>query len=225
MSELLSRAEIIDRTTQYIQDLLRDEGTGHDWWHIKRVRDMALFLADKEGADLFVVEVAALLHDIADHKFHDGDENIGPAKAREWLHSLNADDDLINEIVTIIREVSFKGAHVNTEMSSIEGQVVQDADRLDALGAIGIGRAFAYGGYKERPMYDPDIDPVMHHSFEAYKKEAGPTVNHFYEKLFLLKDRMNTSTAKKIARRRHNYMKDFIDTFMSEWNFNTKNDL
>ncbi|MBO6585696.1 MAG: HD domain-containing protein [Gracilimonas sp.] len=210
-------SEIIEKTEEYVRKKLQGEGTGHDWWHIHRVRNTALQLAKIEDADLFIVELAALLHDIADHKFHDGDEEIGPATARNWLENIGVEESIINRVCIIIRDVSFKGAEVETKMDTIEGKVVQDADRLDALGAIGIARAFAYGGYKGRELYNPEIKPESHSSFEAYKKSTGPTLNHFYEKLFLLKDRMNTQAGRKEAEKRHQFMKEFVDQFISEW--------
>ncbi|WP_290966102.1 HD domain-containing protein [Gracilimonas sp.] len=218
MHEFLTMdSEIIEKTEEYVRKKLQGEGTGHDWWHIHRVRNTALQLAKIEDADLFIVELAALLHDIADHKFHDGDEEIGPATARNWLENIGVEESIINRVCIIIRDVSFKGAEVETKMDTIEGKVVQDADRLDALGAIGIARAFAYGGYKGRELYNPEIKPESHSSFEAYKKSTGPTLNHFYEKLFLLKDRMNTQAGRKEAEKRHQFMKEFVDQFISEW--------
>lgn len=209
--------EFLQKTEAYVREKLEGEGTGHDWWHIHRVRNTALSLAKEEKADLFIVELGALLHDIADHKFHDGDETVGPKVALEWLKSLAVPEDAIHQVCAIIKEVSFKGAKVETPMSTIEGEVVQDADRLDAIGAIGIARAFAYGGHKNRELYNPDQDPTLHDSFEAYKNDKGATINHFYEKLFLLKDRMNTKTAKRIAEERHQFMKEYVERFMSEW--------
>ncbi len=216
----MKRSELISKTEEYIRDKLEGEGSGHDWWHIHRVRNTALKLAKEENADPFVVELAALLHDIADHKFHNGDEEIGPATARSWLKDLEIEEPDIEHVCEIIRDVSFKGAEVATPMKTIEGKVVQDADRLDALGAIGIARAFAYGGYKERELYNPDIKPEKHDSFEAYKKSTGPTINHFYEKLFLLKDRMNTDSGKKEAEKRHQFMRKFVERFLAEWDGN-----
>lgn len=210
-------SEILLQTENHVRQALEGEGSGHDWWHIHRVRNMALRIGREEHADLFIVELAALLHDIADHKFHGGDEDIGPASARKWLLSQKVEESAIQHVCDIIRGVSFKGAKVETPMKTIEGKVVQDADRLDALGAIGIARAFAYGGYKERELYNPDIDPTEHDTFEAYKTSSGPTINHFYEKLFLLKDRMNTQTGKKLAEKRHQYMLKFTEQFFSEW--------
>ncbi len=216
----MKQAEIIKKTVQYVQNTLKGDGTGHDWWHIHRVRKTALQLAKQENADLFIVELAALLHDIADHKFHGGDENIGSRTARKWLQKLSLEATTIDHICDIIRGVSFKGAEVETPMPTIEGKVVQDADRLDALGAIGIARTFAYGGHKDRELYNPDIKPVKHHSFEDYKNNTAPTLNHFYEKLFLLKDRMNTETGRQIAESRHEFMEEFVERFLDEWDGN-----
>jgi len=216
MSDLL-KTETIKNTEVFVREKLEGEGSGHDWWHIHRVRNMALSIAKQEKADLFVVELAALLHDIADHKFHNGDETVGPQVAGEWLTSENVEPNVILHIQEIIKDLSFKGANVATPMETIEGKVVQDADRLDAIGAIGVARAFAYGGHKNRELYNPEIAPTLHDTFEAYKKDTGPTVNHFYEKLFLLKDRMNTKAGHRIAEARHEYMKDFLKRFYAEW--------
>lgn len=213
----MSNKEILSKTEAYVRNKLEGEGSGHDWWHIHRVRNTALKLGEEENADLFVVELAALLHDIADHKFYGGDEEIGPATARAWLLNLNTDERVTDHVCEIIRDVSFKGAEVETPMKTIEGKVVQDADRLDAIGAIGIARAFAYGGYKDRELHNPDIKPESHHSFDNYKKSTGPTINHFYEKLFLLKDRMNTESGRKLAEQRHQFMEEYVDRFLSEW--------
>jgi len=208
---------IINQTAAHVRKKFEGEGSGHDWWHIQRVWNTAVTIAKQEQADLFIVELAALLHDIADHKFHDGDEEAGPKTAREWLSSFEIEKDSIDHICRIIRNVSFKGAEVDTPMQSIEGKIVQDADRLDAIGAIGIARAFAFGGFKSRELYNPEIKPEIHNSFEAYKNSDGPTLNHFYEKLFLLKDRMNTKTAKQIAGERHKFMEMFVKQFLEEW--------
>lgn len=213
----MNKPEILSKTESFVRLQLEGEGSGHDWWHVHRVRNSALKLGKGENADLFIVELAALLHDIADHKFHGGNEDIGPATAKNWLEKLKVPPAIINHVCEIIRDISFKGAEVDTPMKTIEGKVVQDADRLDALGAIGIARAFAYGGYKERELYNPDIKPDSHRSFEDYKKSTGPTINHFYEKLFLLKERMNTESGKRLAEERHRYMKEFVDRFLSEW--------
>jgi uncharacterized protein len=216
----MTKKEILSKTENYVRDKLEGEGSGHDWWHIHRVRNTALKLGEEENADLFIVELAALLHDIADHKFHDGDEEIGPSTARNWLENLNIDEPVIDHVTQIIRDVSFKGADVETPMKTIEGKVVQDADRLDAIGAIGIARAFAYGGHKGRELHNPGITPESHDSFDSYKKSTGPTLNHFYEKLFLLKDRMNTKAGHKLAEERHRFMEEFVDQFLDEWDGN-----
>lgn len=216
LSDLLKK-DILRKTEQYVRERLQGEGSGHDWWHIHRVRNTALYIAQEEKADLFLVELDALLHDIADHKFHNGDETIGPKVASEWLEQVGADEHTILHVQQTIKDISFKGAGVATPMLSLEGKIVQDADRLDAIGAIGIARAFAYGGFKNRELYNPNISPKQHSSFEEYKKETGPTINHFYEKLFLLKDRMNTQTARRIAEHRHQYMIEFVNRFYAEW--------
>lgn len=210
-------AEILAQTERYVKEKMSGEGSGHDWWHIYRVRQNARTLSAEEAVDVFVVELAALLHDIGDHKFHHGDTSVGPQMARTWLESLQVDEATIAHVCAIIADLSFKGSGVSTPMASREGMVVQDADRLDALGAIGVARTFAYGGHKNRAMYDPDIPPVMHHSFEAYQKSTAPTINHFYEKLLLLKDRMNTATARRMAKERHVFMEQFLAEFFAEW--------
>ncbi len=213
----MDREKIIRQTEKFVQNELQGESSGHDWWHVYRVWKNSVYISREENADLFVTQLAALLHDVADWKFHGGNENIGPEVAREWLEKLHVDEDTISHVIEIVRDISFKGAGVKTPMKTIEGMIVQDADRLDAIGAIGIGRAFAYGGYKGREMYNPDIKHVMHQSFEQYKNNKGPTINHFYEKLLLLKGLMNTETAKEIAEDRHNFMKQFLDRFFKEW--------
>lgn len=211
------RERIIAATGAHVRARMEGEGSGHDWWHVHRVRNVALRLAEEEGADPFVTELAALLHDIADHKFHGGDETAGPRAAREWLEGEGADPETVERVCTIIAELSFKGAGVATPMSTLEGAVVQDADRLDAIGAIGIARTFAYGGTRGRAMHDPEVRPERHDSFEAYKASQGPTVNHFYEKLLLLRDRMNTAAARRAADERHRYMEEFLERFFREW--------
>ena len=208
---------IISKTCEFVESKLAGEGSGHDWWHIFRVWTLARKIAVQEKAQLEIVELGALLHDIADWKFHDGDDSIGPAMAREFLNSHNVDPDLSDSVVEIISTVSYKGAGVATPMKTLEGKIVQDADRLDAIGALGIARTFAYGGYKNRLIYHPDEKPVLHESYEDYKKNEGHTINHFYEKLLLLKERMNTNTGKKIAEGRHQFMQSYLDQFYSEW--------
>ncbi len=207
----MNQQDIINQTADYVKEKLSGEGTGHDWWHTYRVWQMALKIGQEEKVDLFVVQLAALLHDIADWKFHNGDDSVGPNVAREWLKKLDVEKEIINHICEIIKEVSFKGAGVKSQIKTKEGMVVQDADRLDALGAIGLARCFAMGSKFNQPIYDPDIKPVQHQSFAEYKSAKTTSINHFYEKLFLLKDLMNTETAKKIAEKRHNFMKEFLD--------------
>jgi len=213
----ISRADVLARTEAHVRQAMSGEGTGHDWWHIHRVRQTALRLAREEGADPYVVELAALLHDIADHKFHGGDETAGPRAARAWLDWLGVDEGVIEHVAAIIAGLSFKGAGVDTTLATIEGRVVQDADRLDAIGAIGVARAFAYGGSRGRALHEPEIAPEAHGSFEAYKASTGPTINHFHEKLLLLRDRMNTESARRVAEGRHRYMEDFLARFHAEW--------
>jgi uncharacterized protein len=209
---------IIDKTAIYVKELLYGEGSGHDWWHIYRVWKNAVEITKTEAsASLFIVELAALLHDIGDHKFHNGDETVGPRMAMSWLDKFSLPEETKDHVCTIIKDLSFKGAGTSSAMQTIEGKIVQDADRLDAIGAIGIARTFAYGGHKNRELYNPDINPVLHDSFEAYKSSTAPTINHFYEKLLLLKGRMHTKTAKSMATVRHQYMEDFLKQFYQEW--------
>ncbi len=208
---------VLERTEEYIRKKLSGEGSGHDWWHVYRVWKSAIHIGRQEKADLFVVQLAALLHDISDWKFNDGDDDVGPKLAREWLEGMQVKEQVIFQVCEIIKEMSFKGAGVKTQMRTLEGKIVQDADRLDAIGAIGIARTFAYGGYKGREIYDPNLKPELHDSFEKYKSSTSPTINHFYEKLLLLKDLMNTKTAKKIAEERHEFMEQFLNQFYIEW--------
>jgi len=213
----LTPAEVLARTEAFVRGRLEGDGSGHDWWHVHRVRRVAMRLAREEGADPYVVELAALLHDVADHKFHGGDHTAGPRAAREWLGALGVDPEVTEHVAEIIAALSYKGAGVPTPMATPEGAVVQDADRLDAIGAIGIARAFAFGGSRGRAMYEPDAPPVMHDSFEAYKASQGHTLNHFHEKLFLLRDRMSTRAARAMAEERHRYMEAFVARFLAEW--------
>lgn len=210
--------DLIAATARFIEQQFAGEGSGHDWAHIRRVWGMARRLATAApGADREVTELAALLHDIADWKFHGGDYEAGPRAARAWLLSQDAPETLIARVETIIREVSFKGLGVATPVSSIEAALVQDADRLDAIGAVGIARAFAYGGHKGRPLHDPDVAPVAHDSFASYQKNAAPTLNHFYEKLLHLKDRLHTDEAREVAAGRHAFMEAYVARFLAEW--------
>ncbi len=210
-------SQILLKTESFIREKLAGDSSGHDWWHIDRVRRNAVHIARDEGADLYVVELAALLHDVADWKFHGGDDSIGPRTARDWLTRHEVPPTVIDHVCEIIATVSFKGAGVATEMSTIEGKCVQDGDRLDAIGAVGIARAFAFGGHFGRAMYDPDVPPEQHQTFAAYKSKGGPTINHFYEKLLLLKDRMQTATGRRLATERHQFMEQFLDQFFGEW--------
>lgn len=215
--EAPARRVVLEETEAFVRERMEGEGSGHDWWHVHRVRQTALRLAEAEGADPYVVELAALLHDVADWKFHDGDETAGPRAAREWLEGRGVDGETVRHVAEIIAELSFKGAGVPTPMSTREGEVVQDADRLDAIGAIGVARAFAYGGSRGRLLHDPAALPEAHASFEAYRAGRGPTVNHFHEKLLLLRDRMNTPAARRVAEERHRYMEGFLERFFREW--------
>lgn len=209
---------VISSIKQLIKEKFSGEGSGHDWHHIERVYKMACAIQEQEGGDREIVELAALLHDISDHKLNGGKLNAGGDEARKILHSFNYDKEKTELIAKIVDGVSYKGAHVQDQMDSLEGRIVQDADRLDAIGAIGIARAFAYGGSRNRPLYEPEQSPEMHNSFEEYAKAQSHTVNHFYEKLLLLKNRLNTATARKIGEERHEFMERFLDQFYSEWN-------
>ena len=211
------KEKIIEKTIDFVKESLEDAEKGHDWWRVYRVWKLAKHVAQTEKVDLFVVELGALLHDIADSKFHDGDEEIGPRKARDFLSSLNVEEEVIVSVEDIILNISFKGGRHFVKSKSKELQVVQDADRLDAMGAIGIARAFNFGGYKGRELYNPNIKPNLDMAKEEYKKNNNPTINHFYEKLLLLKDRMNTKTSKTMAEHRHQFMLNFLDQFYKEW--------
>ena len=211
-------SDIIQNTIGFVQKTLADAEGGHDWFHIERVWKNAMLIAKEEECDMELVQLAALLHDIADSKFHGGDEEIGPKTAAKWLHSKNYPKDRIDRISSIIRAISYKGGANEHEDHSIEFHIVQDADRLDAIGAIGIARTFNYGGFKNRAIYDPSIAPNLNMTKEEYKKSTAPTINHFYEKLLLLKDLMNTESGKRIAEQRHQYMEGFLNQFYNEWN-------
>lgn len=208
---------IIDNTILFVKQQLENAEGGHDWFHIERVYKNALLIADGEDCNLNVVKLGALLHDIADSKFHGGDETIGPKTARTFLESQNVSEDIILHVIAIIENISFKGGNFEKKFNSKELEIVQDADRLDAIGAIGIARTFNYGGFKNRPLYNPNIQPNMNMNKEEYKNSESPTLNHFYEKLLLLKDKMNTETGKKIAQKRHDFMVTFLSQFYAEW--------
>lgn len=209
--------ELINKTISFVKAKLENAEGGHDWFHIERVFKNAVLIAKNEDCNVIVVKLSALLHDIADSKFHEGDESVGPKIARDFLESENVDEEIITHVVHIIENISYKGGNFEKKFSSLELDVVQDADRLDAIGAIGIARAFNYGGFKNRALYDPKIAPNSRMSKEEYKKNDAPTLNHFYEKLLLLKDKMNTDTGKQIAKERHRYMEGFLAQFYAEW--------
>lgn len=217
-SEVIGISPLVDRVAQHIKAKFDGEGSGHDWHHINRVRRLARQIAAAEGANQDIAELAALVHDIADWKFHNGDDSVGPREAERLLSEEGAPPEVIEQVVEIVRTISFKGAGVVTAMTTLEGRCVQDADRLDAIGAIGIARCFAYGGHAGRSMYDPDEPPVMHATADAYKASKGNSLNHFYEKLFLLKDRMNTATGRTMAEERHRFMEKYVERFLAEWN-------
>lgn len=207
----------IQLTKSFVKETLQNAEGGHDWFHIDRVFKNSLLISKNENVDEFVVALGALLHDIADSKFYDGDETVGPKKAREFLFRINVDSVDIEHVVHIIENISFKGGNEVQKFKSAELDVIQDADRLDAIGAIGIARTFNYGGYKNRKIFDPSIKPNLRMNKAEYKVSTAPTINHFYEKLLLLKDRMNTKTGKKIALSRHEFMEQYLDQFYSEW--------
>lgn len=209
--------QIIEKTIQFVKETLADAEAGHDWFHIERVYKTALTINAQEKGDELIVSLAALLHDIADPKFNDGDEEIGPRIAGDFLKSVDVDSTIIEHVKQIIINLSYKASLGNVTFHSKELDIVQDADRLDAIGAIGIARAFTYGGYKNRVLYDPEIKPNLNMSKEEYKNSTGPTINHFYEKLFLLKDLMKTPSGKNIAQQRHNFMQEYLDQFYTEW--------
>jgi uncharacterized protein len=214
----MSNTEIIEKTISFVKSALTHAEGGHDWFHTERVFKSAIFIAkDEPNANPLVVGLGALLHDIADSKFHDGDESVGPEMARGFLQELDVEPKVTDHVVKIIENISFKGGNFDRQFNSLELDIVQDADRLDAIGAIGIARTFNYGGFKNRPLYDPEIPPKLNMSKEEYKKSQAPTINHFYEKLLLLKDRMNTKTGKRLAQQRHEFMKDFLEQFYEEW--------
>ncbi|MFT7899843.1 HD domain-containing protein [Tenacibaculum ascidiaceicola] len=214
----MNKEQIIQNTIEFVKETLQGAEGGHDFFHIERVYKNALLIAKNENVDEFVVSLGALLHDIADSKFYDGDETVGPKKARAFLMSQQVSEDTIIHIENIINNISFKGGNFKQSFTSPELNVIQDADRLDAIGAVGVARCFNYGGFKNRELYNPEIPPNLKMTKEEYKKSTAPTINHFYEKLLLLKDKMNTTTGKKIAEQRHAYMEGFLDQFYKEWN-------
>jgi len=214
----MENQNLINDTVAFVKKELENAEGGHDWFHIERVYKNAALIANGENCDILIVQLGALLHDIADSKFHDGDETVGPKKARLFLESKNVPEKTIDHVVNIIENISFKGGHETKKFSSLELDIVQDADRLDAIGAIGIARTFNYGGFKNRAIYNPERQPNLNMSKEEYKNSDAPTINHFYEKLLLLKDKMNTKTGREIAAQRHEFMELFLSQFYSEWN-------
>jgi len=211
----MNKLEIINEVEKRLKDIFGKEGTGHGWWHSARVCDMSKKISVKEGGDIFIIELASLLHDIDDWKF----SKLAPSdRVKEMLSELEVEEDAIKSISYIIDNVSYKGAGVKDKINTIEGKIVQDADRLDVIGAIGIARTFAYGGLKEREIYNPDIKPILHKTKEEYKNHKGTSINHFYEKVLLLKDRLNTKTAKQIAEERYKFLESYIKQFLGEWN-------
>lgn len=214
----MTNENIINKTIAFVKETLKNAEGGHDWFHIERVYKNSLLIAKTESVDVFIVSLGALLHDIADSKFHNGDETVGPKIARRFLFEMNVDSIVIEHVIAIIENISFKSSlDGKKKVSSKELDVVQDADRLDAIGAIGIARTFNYGGFKNRAIYDPEIKPNLNMTKEAYKASTAPTINHFYEKLLLLKDKMNTETGKALAKQRHQFMELYLKQFYSEW--------
>jgi len=214
----MNKQQIIENTISFVKETLKNAEGGHDWFHTHRVLKNSQLIAKNEAVDEFVVSLGALLHDIADSKFHNGDETIGAKIAAEFLESQQVDAVVVEHVIQIINNISFKGGRVARTFSSTALDIVQDADRLDAIGAIGIARTFNYGGFKNNTIYNPDVLPELHMSKAEYKKGNGTTVNHFYEKLLLLKDKMNTKTGQQLAQKRHEYMEGFLEQFYAEWN-------
>lgn len=213
----MENEKLIENTIAFVKLQLKDAEGGHDWFHIERVYKNTLAIAKEEQCDILICQLGALLHDIADSKFHNGDEKIGPKTARYFLENEKVSEEIIKHVIQIIENISFKGGNFEKKFDSIELQIVQDADRLDAIGAIGIARCFNYGGFKDRTIYNPEIKPNLSMSKEEYKNADAPTINHFYEKLLLLKDKMNTETGKKMALKRHEFMELFLEQFYVEW--------
>lgn len=214
----ISDAQLIEATIDFVKTELKNAEGGHDWFHIERVYKNSLSIAKQENVDITVVSLAALLHDIADPKFHNGDEALGSKIASTFLLKHNVDSEIIEHVTQIIDNMSFKNSFdLNASFTSKEMEVVQDADRIDAIGAIGIARCFNYGGFKDRALYDPEIKPNLNMTKAEYKNSDAPTINHFYEKLLLLKDQLNTKTGKRIALERHKYMEGFLKQFYAEW--------
>ncbi|MEX2350539.1 MAG: HD domain-containing protein [Flavobacteriaceae bacterium] len=215
---IIDEAKLIENTIAFVKETLQNAEGGHDWFHIERVYKNSILIATEENCDMLVVRLGALLHDIADSKFHNEDETVGPEVARIFLENEQAPKHVKEHVIQIIKNISFKGGNVKGSFHSPELEIVQDADRLDALGAIGIARAFNYGGFKNRKLYDPAIGPNTNLTKKEYKNSTAPTINHFYEKLLLLKDKMNTEAGKRLAQKRHDFMEAFLKQFYAEWN-------
>ena len=213
---MMDHVIIIEKTVSFVRTTLENAEGGHDWWHIHRVWTNARRIAETERCNLLIVELAALLHDIADSKFHNGDEEIGPKTAGKFLKSIHVEPQVIEHVQQIIRNISFKSGFDKASFRSKELAVVQDADRLDAMGAIGIARTFSYGGFKGREIYNPDVPPNLNMTKEEYKNSASPSINHFYEKLLLLKNKMNTATGRQLAEQRHDFMELYLKQFYNE---------
>ena len=214
----MNKVDLLKKTTLFVNAKLAGAEAVHDWWHIERVRNTALQIGKVEQGDLLVIELGALLHDIADSKFHDGDEEVGPEIALKYLNEVGVEDQVKSHVINIIRNISFRKSKEKREFDSLELRILQDADRLDAIGAIGIARAFNYGGFKNRAFYDPEIPPMLEMTKDQYKNSTSPTINHFYEKLLLLKGMMNTVTGEKMAADRHEFMEHYLQQFYDEWN-------
>jgi len=212
----MNKEEIISNTIKFVKRKLSGDSSGHDWWHIQRVLTLSRKIHQKEDGNLFIIELAALLHDVADWKFN-MNETSGLKIILDWMESQQIDPETIKSVLYIIENISYKGEAENNKMDSLEGKIVQDADRLDAIGAIGIARTFAFGGYKGNEMHNPDVKPLADMKFDQYKKSNGTTINHFYEKLLLLKNRMNTETATQLAKSRHQFMQLYLEKFYKEW--------
>lgn len=210
--------KLIEKTVEFVKEKLEGAEAGHDWFHIERVWKLSKKIAATEHCNEEVVELAALLHDIADPKFHNGDETIALKVSRDFLESQQVQEEIIDKVLFIIKNISFKNRGDVPQDLPVELKIVQDADRIDAIGAIGVARTFNFGGFKNNLMYHPDIEPKLNMSKEEYKKSNGTTINHFYEKLLLLKDLMNTEKGKEIAGERHDFMLKFLDQFYKEWN-------
>ncbi len=213
----MNNKDLILNIANEVRNKLEGESSGHDWWHVQRVWKMAKKIGEEENANLLIVELGALLHDIADWKLHNGDENIGPRVAEEILLKHQVSQEVINCITQIIRDMNFQGAGVNNQSLSLEGKIIQDADRLDAIGAIGIARAFAFGGHKNTVIYDPNVKPSSYTSKGEYTNRNTSSINHFYEKILLLKDLMNTKTGKEIVESRHKFTEEYLERFFKEW--------